>query len=511
MNYEVILKRFSYAIKAFSYLISCFFGCLAILGWETLTGIEDIFGKQISLEQILWTLSNPVDNSDSEIFFQIFLKLIKTILLCTLWGIFVNFLYKDNKNESLLVRVYNLLSKYIYLIQNNRKNHTTSFISKLLLGICLCLSLAGFSSFAINANKRLGITDLIPVYYGSSKNDWMESYYAVPQLSDIYFKQKNNLVITLVESFDSNFSNEQTYTPKMKALYENGKGQGIFRMVNTQGSQWTIGALVGWFFGLPLKLPGGHNSYSKKTGFLPGTLSVFDVLKENGYKTVLIMGGDSHFSNMDSLVKGHGNFDIYDKSYWEKLGYDLKKYGGTGWGYNDNFVLSRASEIYEKLQEYDTPFAILVETIDTHGPLGWCPEDKRQYGDIRDAFLETDRQLAKFINRIHELKTKPMCLAVLGDHLFMGEREIFEKVERHIWNLFFEDCPKIPFSKSNQIVNAVDIAPTILEAAGARWNNRQFGLGYSFFSEEESLVNRLKVKGYNKLIRGYSKKYNDLL
>ncbi len=78
-----------------------------------------------------------------------------------------------------------------------------------------------------------------------------------------------------------------------------------------------------------------------------------------------------------------------------------------------------------------------------------------------------------------------------------------------LFNLFAgRAMPEIPKSKLTQPVNPMDIAPTILQAAGAKWNNDRFGLGVSIFSEEESFSQKEGKENLDEKLLYYSKFYD---
>ena len=144
---------------------------------------------------------------------------------------------------------------------------------------------------------------------------------------------------------------------------------------------------------------------------------------------------------------------------------------------------------------------IFVETIDTHAKDGWCPADQKTYQDVRDAFRWTDGNLATFVKRIDARSDNNTVLGIVGDHYFMGAPTFFDKAkERKIFNAFWGAVPEVPELKQNQRFCAVDMAPTLLQAAGGRWSHDQFGLGISLFSKEETLAQRLGVGELNRLM-----------
>ena len=98
----------------------------------------------------------------------------------------------------------------------------------------------------------------------------------------------------------------------------------------------------------------------------------------------------------------HGHFEILYINYWQQKGWNINKYQGIGWGFSESFIFARAKEKYLELQNDGIPFVLSVETIDTNGPDGYWPNDKIKFYDIRDAFLETGRQISNFVNFIQK-------------------------------------------------------------------------------------------------------------
>ncbi|MCM1129579.1 MAG: LTA synthase family protein [Alistipes senegalensis] len=321
-------------------------------------------------------------------------------------------------------------------------------------------------------------------------------------------------MIVLAESLENSFSDSRigsSLIPNLESFKKQSRHN--LNQIQVHGTGWTIGAMTAWHFGVPLKLPVDGNNYSTKFGhttFLPHATSIFDILAENGYEQVLLLGSKKAYSGKDNLYK-HGNFRILDKAYWKKAGYDIDKFKGTDWGYNDAFLFARATEMYQELSLKGKPFVLVIETVDTHFPDGFCPEEEKVYYDIRDAIVKTDRELGKFLAENFARKTDDTVVAVLGDHLFMGNPVFLSPVrERTIFNAFAGDVPSFGKRKHSEKVSALDMAPTLLEAAGAKWGSSRFGLGVSLFSDDPSLVSLYGEQELNRLLAQYSAFYEAL-
>ncbi len=384
--------------------------------------------------------------------------------------------------------------------------------SKAVNVLLLILGVSGCCLVAADVNRKFKISDYIKYSYLTETTDFIQAHYHVPAPEDIRFEKQNNLVIVSVESLENSFAHkalDQSYIPNLAQLRQHSARHPC--LLTLTGTSWTIGAFTGHFFGLPLKTPAGieGNSYRDERGFLPGALSIFDILKSNGYETVLVIGTDSSFQSKDQLFPQHGAFRILDRKYFESAGWSLEEHGGTGWGFSDEFVLKRAAEEYAHLQKAGKPFVLFVETVDTHSPDGYCPAELKKYHDIRDAILNSDRNLGEFSKLFTE--QDGLVYVVLGDHLFMGNPDFLAPVEqRTIYNIFHGNLPEIPAVKQQGKVSALDIAPTLLWCAGARWgnNSEQFGLGINLFSETPSLLEQYGEAEFNKLLLQKSALYS---
>lgn len=343
----------------------------------------------------------------------------------------------------------------------------------------------------------------------TEENDFILQNYAVPQAKDIVFEKKNNLIVILLESFAVNLrasENDTTcYIPKVETFYPRCQHHG--KMINCKGTTWTIGALTSWFFGLPLKLPYGVDKNKYLVGsFLPHAESVFDILHENGYAGYLFLGSSARFAGMNALFK-RGDFTIYDVDYYNEQN-KVNEENQSEWGVRDFFLYDELYKKYLKLREQDKPFVLFMQTIDTHFP-GYCAEEKRKYGDIRDSWLDADDMLYAYLKKMEPfIGTDPVTILIFGDHTPMGKTIAFNR-KRPLFNLFMgRDVPQIPKSKLGETINPMDIAPTLLQAAGAKWNNDQFGLGISIFSEDKSFSETEGIYELDEKLLYYSKFYD---
>lgn len=470
--------------------------CVAIavfFGWLCL---EDLF-SDVALEQMLWHLQNAEllaeGYTDEMIIARYALSSFLYVSLAIL--IFI----RDGKIANL---GHSILGRFF------RKAPSSAAILRSLHIIECC---AGFAAIAYLGHFAPEAWQMAKMHFNPDSienNPFIAENYSIPAKVEITFPDgRNNLVCILAESMEDTFAD---LTPRLDAL--RAMGASNRNMLAAHGTTWTIAAQTAWFFGLPLKTPVGinRNRYITRAGFLPGAVSIFDILAENGYKCVLVMGTDAIFGGAELLFSRHGGFDVRDKKYFISRGHDLGRNQGTEWGFSDKFVLARALEAYRELVESERPFVLFVATIDTHSPLGYAPPRERKFGDIRDAIVHADKNISSFVREIAAIPEERdrLALCVIGDHEYMGEPEFIKDApERRLYNFFYGNIPPLPPQKLNAPVSALDIAPTLLQMAGARWGSDQFGLGTSLFSSRPALMEKFGIEVLDSELAGRSKFY----
>lgn len=459
-----------------------------------------------NIEQIIWHLNNmELGQVDPYYARSAARRLPSILLLSLLWLLVVNgshyiISFFKGKKELLALLKHNLSPQPRWLPR---------------LALALAIGLAGLSVFLLV--KELKIDEYLRYNLASKSSasaapiqDLIAEHYYIPSPETINFNEKNSLVLVLAESLEESFARSaagKNYLPHLERLRQSSFSSR--RVISLDQTSTTMSAMVGWFFGMPLKVPLNvePHRYNFKR-FLPNALSVFDILAQNGYDTVAILGSSSDFSAQNRMFE-HGRFRVLDKNYFQEVGFDLAEHRGSGWGFNDKFVLERAAEEYERLRAAGRPFVLLVATIDTHGPVGYCPSQKRLYYDYRDAIMEADRNIAAFSRQIINNAADNVVYAVIGDHLFFGRREFSDDSFGQgsgLFNLFAGALPD-SYRQPDKQGSALDVAPTLLQAAGAVWGSDQFGLGISLFSESPSLVEKYGVTELEKILSSRSPLY----
>lgn len=450
--------------------------CIAIAVFFTWLCLEDLF-SDIALEQMLWHIKNVELLAEGYTSDLIIFRYVLTIVFYC--GLFTALFLYDGAIASFLA---SRLKKFLPRAARHLVILRFLYAMEIGAGLTAIAYLGHFMPEVWQIAKMQLFPDTV------IDNPFIERHMDLSAASNLSFPEgKNNLVCILVESMEDSF---EGYIPNLEQLRKRGISSKHMHMV--YGTSWTIAAQTAWHFGLPLKTPLGinRNKYIARDGFLPNATSIFDILSQYGYKCVLVMGTDAVFGGAELLFSKHGNFGILDKKYFMSKGHELAKNQGTEWGYSDSFVLDMAFQIYRELVEGEQPFVLFISTMDTHSPTGYAPPEARDFGDIRDAILEADRNVAAFAQKILDMPKKHdrLAICVLGDHEYMGMPDFLKTIkERRLYNFFGGRLPQLPHGRLDMSFSALDIAPTLLHMAGARWQSGRFGLGASLFSDAPSL------------------------
>ena len=376
----------------------------------------------------------------------------------------------------------------------------------------ISLVLFSIALFALCVNvviNRFHIKDYLKAQ--TTFSQLYESYYKPYDLSQTQ-NPTQNLIVIIVESLESNFD---SYTAEMggaKSLnliphlskiandnvsfsHKDSFG-GIYQLYATGG---TIAGNVSYMCGIPLNLPLDWNRFGKNTHFLRKAVCLGDVLNAFGYKQAYFSSADLSFAGTKHFLQSH-NIEVMDIKYFQDNGTLPQKIPHQldgAWGPKDAVIFNLAKDY---LQNADSPFALYLTTLDTHGPRGfvdkdYCPDLEISYAN---AYKCSDKVISDFLKYIENSPFKDnTTIVILGDHLGMAhfvKNYIYDG--RKIYNAFinarFSKTPSKNLTK-NRLLSHFDITPLILDSIGIK--TESFGLGrnplYQMTFIEETYLNSL--------------------
>ena len=340
----------------------------------------------------------------------------------------------------------------------------------------------------------------------SKESDFIQSQYVKPEDTILHFpEQKRNLVYIFLESMESTFADVSAgdmitdcYIPELAALAENNlnfsHNDGLGGALSYPGTTWTAAAMVAQTAGVPVKVSLEADAYGAGDVFLPGVISIGQILEEQGYNQVLLLGSNAEFHGREVYFTEHGNYEILDTDSLKEAKRLPEDYE-TWWGFEDEKLFSYAKEELIRLAGSGEPFNLTMLTADTHFPDGYscrlC-EDRydTQYANVLAC---SSRQVADFVSWIQDQPFyENTTIVISGDHLTM-DGEFMEGIDpeytRTIYNCMIHAAAR-PVREKNRLFSTMDLFPTTLAALGVKIDSDRLALGTNLFSDQKTITEK---------------------
>jgi arylsulfatase A-like enzyme len=310
-----------------------------------------------------------------------------------------------------------------------------------------------------------------------------------------------NLVIIALEPLGANHLKAYGYSRDTAPELERFAREGVLFRNAVSPSSWTLPVFMSWFTGqYPSrhKIVNKYSEFSSNTQVLanlqrlsPGTVTLAQILKENGYATAGFTGG----AGLEGAFGFSQGFDVY---------YDKTTFGG--------FDLVFAMALQWLKEHRREKFFLFVQGFDVHGKHRPGTETKgkfadpsyrgryrgtpEEYWELRNQSLdgtlpslneedirfwrdwydgriwEADKKIAGFLKEIRDLKLMDRTLVVISSG---SGNEFFEHGGFDHGYSLYEELIRVPLvmhipGVSGNIVEeqvrTLDIAPTVLELLG---------------------------------------------
>lgn len=406
-----------------------------------------------------------------------------------------------------------------------RRKITHHKISRFLVHHVLPLGMVGLilglSFFTVMLN--------IPQYVSGTLADspFIGENYADPNRVQLTFPQeKRNLIYIFLESLETtfgepsaggpitdNFMPELTDLADLNVNFSNDNDVG--GAMTATGATWTAAAMVTQTSGMIVQVPLDATSYGGDNPYMPGVVSIGELLAKEGYSNTLLVGSNADFADRDDYFQDHGNYDIIDTESL-KLEGRLEEDYQVWWGFEDEKLFSYAKEELTRLAASEQPFNFTMLTCDTHFPDGYvcrlCGEDyEEQYPNVVRC---SSKQIYDFILWIQQQPFYENTTIVLsGDHLTMDPdfmKDVEPTYQRTIYNCFINAAAE-PIKEKNRLFGPFDMFPTTLAAMGVSIQGDRLGLGTNLFSSLPTITEKygydLLEEEFNKNSEYYNKKF----
>lgn len=293
---------------------------------------------------------------------------------------------------------------------------------------------------------------------------------AVRMIRDSVPPVRKNIVMITVESLSADFlaayGNEDGITPNLDTLIEKSL---VFDNLYAAGNRSVRGLEA-----LTLCIPPSAGESLIKRPDNAGLFSTGTVLRENGYTTSFIYGGDSYFDNMRAYFSGNG-FEIIDKYCYPKEDITFSNI----WGTCDEDSYMVALKEFDKKAESGTPFHAIIFTISNHRPYTF-PEGKITYdGEMKSrsaAVKYTDFAIGQFLA---EASRRPWfgntVFIVVADHCASSAGKTSIPVDKYHIPAIVYSPGFIQPRRVEKLCSQIDLMPTIFSLLHFSYDSKFYG------------------------------------
>ena len=461
-----------------------------LLGMAALTGT--VWGKEtfsdVSPDQMVINMFSPTDGTSSEVMDSLWTG---PVLQTAAVGFFF--------------ALFALSTRVLYL--KRKEKEVCVFPNVLRKAISLVLSLAILIGGVVYGVEQFQLITLYNMYY--TESDFIKVNFADPREVKMQFpEKKRNLIHIYLESMENTYLSKDMggYLDEnlLKPLTDLAQEGITFSHTDNQfggpiattGCTWSVAAMVNMTTGLPMKVPTGINAYGAPDNFLPGAVTIGDILKAQGYEQSLMFGATAKFGGLNYFYESHGDFNILDYDAAKAKGWIPEDYK-VWWGYEDDKLYEYAKAELTRLHETGKPFHFVMETADTHFPDGYVgpntptPRDN-QYANV---IAYSASEVTKFVRWIQQQPFyENTTIVLIGDHLSMDKtffKDFDKNYRRTTFNLFINPAGKLDEISKSKTRNRWwfngDMFPTMLASIGVKIDGEKLGLGTNLFSGKPTI------------------------
>ena len=382
----------------------------------------------------------------------------------------------------------------------------------------IAISLALIDFVYYDVDRHIGLGEYFREITAPEKErsgDFIYDEFVDPQTVEITFpEKKRNLIYIFLESMEMTYADEKNggafeknVIPELTKLGTanedfSGNSKKLNGAVSLPGTTWTMGAMFGQSTGVPLKLPisGLQVESQIDTDFFPGLTAIGDVLQNEGYHQVLLIGSDASFGGREVFFSTHGKFDIHDYYYARKNGLIPEKYF-VFWGYEDERLFSFAKDELKALAEKDEPFNLTMLTVDTHFEDGYvCNLCGDTFGDNQYANVMacSSKQIGAFVEWIQKQDFyENTTIVICGDHPTMDTdfcKDVPKTYQRRTFTTIINGAAEPVNPDWERLYSTMDMYPTTLASLGATIKGNRLGLGTDLYSLKETILEKYGVE-----------------
>ena len=404
-------------------------------------------------------------------------------------------------------------------IRKFRNTRFARFVSR--RAVALVAAILVFSSCLFTV--ELNLVQFVSA--ATTESVFIEDHYVDPNHTQLTFpEQKRNLIYIFLESMETTFGETEAggpiydnFIPELTMLAQENvnfsNDDGVGGALSFSGTTWTAAAMVTQTSGINVQVPLEAEYFGGKNGYMPGVVSIGEVLEDAGYNQTLLVGSDAEFGGRESYFLEHGNYNIVDLKTLKERGWLPEDYR-VWWGFEDAKLFAAAKLELTALASQGEPFNFTMLTCDTHFPDGYrCKECQNEYPERYPTVMRcSSRMLYEFIGWIQEQPFYENTTIVLcGDHLTMDPdfmQDVDENYLRTVYNCIITPAVE-PVREKNREFGTFDMFPTTLAAMGVEIQGDRLGLGTNLFSDKQTLCEMYGFDALDWELQKRSEFYND--
>ena len=279
-----------------------------------------------------------------------------------------------------------------------------------------------------------------------------------------------NVMLVTIESLSADylgyFGNQDKITPNVDALISDSLLFSDFYATGTR----TVRGLEAITLSMP---PTPSRSIVKRAGKEGDMWSIGNVLREKGYQSTFLYGGNSYFDNMSNFFSLNG-YDVIDKNDIP----DNEIKFSNAWGVSDEDLYEEAIKQAGKFNAVGKPFFFHLMTTSNHRPYTY-PSNKIDIssGTSRNGAVKySDFAIGKFLQQAKRKKWFDDTIFVfVADHCAGSDgRESLPLNRYHIPMLIYSPKHVTPGVKSRR-ASQIDLAPTLMSLLNMSYKSYFFG------------------------------------
>lgn len=289
--------------------------------------------------------------------------------------------------------------------------------------------------------------------------------------------QRPNIVVILLEScggiFTEDIGHRKDVMPQLNQLTKEGV---YFANFYANSFRTDRGTLCTWS-GFPSFPRSSIMKMPAKVRFMPG---IAMSLKNAGYRTWYLYGGDINFTNMHGYLVTIG----FEELHWKK-DYSTEEQNTAKWGVRDDITFATLSDYLKTQAPTDPadprgPVLAGYSTLSSHEP--WDVPTHRLDDEVLNAFNYLDGCIGDFVS---EMKQSPLwenlLIILLPDHgySYLGVEPTHPEHD-HVPMLWLGGAVKAP-RRVEQLCNQTDLPATLLG---------QLGIGHDEFKYSRDVMSQ---------------------